>query len=255
MNCVILAHASARLVYITGSCMRGKERGVARCLWKHNTKGAYLQRIHQASVGLSPLDLPALGLPEGPYALPSSAAQRAMLPLRWLILDQFVIDAVGVKWRQAPRLGSTYLHCNSISFPVRWFSVSMQEISTRTLKFPAGSISTAHVQTEKKTRFLAPICKRKIHFKPSPTLLPTKMPRNGMSEYELDRLERIKENEKMLNELFPKGTSLKQPKTVKRRRQTDTNSLGTGSGTSGSGSEEENSELGTSKPKRTFQQM
>ena len=76
-----------------------------------------------------------------------------------------------------------------------------------------------------------------------------------MSEYELDRLERIKENQKMLDELFPHGTDLKLPKTVrKRRRQTDTNSLGTGSGTSGSGSEEENSDLSTPTPKRIFQQ-
>lgn len=45
-----------------------------------------------------------------------------------------------------------------------------------------------------------------------------------MSEYEIARLERIKENEKMLEQLFPEGTDVLTPKTLyrtrKRRRQT-----------------------------------
>ncbi len=59
-----------------------------------------------------------------------------------------------------------------------------------------------------------------------------------MSDYELTRLERIKENQKMLEELFPEGvTSLapkrippSRPSSTKKRRVTDTNSLGTESG-------------------------
>ena len=33
----------------------------------------------------------------------------------------------------------------------------------------------------------------------------------GMSEYELKRMERIRENKKMLEELFPDGTGLQVP--------------------------------------------
>ena len=56
-----------------------------------------------------------------------------------------------------------------------------------------------------------------------------------MSVYELERLERIKENEKMLEELFPKGTQgifEETKKPIKKRRQTDRNCRVTGSGTS-----------------------
>ena len=39
-----------------------------------------------------------------------------------------------------------------------------------------------------------------------------------MCEYELKRLERIKENNKMLAELFPEGTSLYMPHPIKKRK-------------------------------------
>ena len=66
----------------------------------------------------------------------------------------------------------------------------------------------------------------------------------ALSDYELARQERIKENQKVLEELFPEGTEIVVPKParppqLKRRRRTaDINSLGTGSG---SGSASENS--------------
>lgn len=63
-----------------------------------------------------------------------------------------------------------------------------------------------------------------------------------MSEYELDRLERIKENQKMLLELFPEGTPdmVVRSRTRKRRTQGDMNSLGgTGSGSEASSNEHE----------------
>ena len=65
----------------------------------------------------------------------------------------------------------------------------------------------------------------------------------ALSEYELARQERIKENQKMLEELFPEGTEIIVPKArppqLKRRRRTaDISSLGTASS---SGSVSENS--------------
>lgn len=71
-----------------------------------------------------------------------------------------------------------------------------------------------------------------------------------MSEYELDRLERIKENEKMLLELFPEGTPdvVTRSRARKRKTQSDMNSLGgTGSGSEASSDDER------SKPKRVYQ--
>ena len=69
----------------------------------------------------------------------------------------------------------------------------------------------------------------------------------GLSEYELARQERIKENQKMLEELFPEGTDIVKPKgvprPVKRRRLTDANSQGTGSGSEASNSDDERSSL------------
>lgn len=41
----------------------------------------------------------------------------------------------------------------------------------------------------------------------------------GLSEYELARLERIKENQKMLEELFPEGTGLFIPGSPQSRGQ------------------------------------
>ncbi len=68
-----------------------------------------------------------------------------------------------------------------------------------------------------------------------------------LSEYELARLERIEENQKVLEELFPEGTQITVPKArptplKRRRRTTDVNSLGTGSGSvsENSGDEQEN---------------
>ena len=66
---------------------------------------------------------------------------------------------------------------------------------------------------------------------------------NGVSEYELARLERIKENEKMLEELFPEGTDILTPRrsyrgSRKLRVQTDANSQGTGSGSDSISDEE-----------------
>ncbi len=49
----------------------------------------------------------------------------------------------------------------------------------------------------------------------------------GLSEYELARLERIKENQQMLEELFPEGTSLsvgrkaRSSKPVRPRKRSD----------------------------------
>lgn len=78
----------------------------------------------------------------------------------------------------------------------------------------------------------------------------------GMSEYELARQERIKENQKMLEELFPEGTDIiKQSvgsRPVKRRRLTDANSLGTGSGSEASYSGDEGSSSAL-KAKRSYQ--
>lgn len=74
-----------------------------------------------------------------------------------------------------------------------------------------------------------------------------------MSAYELDRLERIKENQKMLEELFPEGTPdivLSVPRTRKRRPQGDSVG-GTGSGSEASYNSDEE---GGPKPKRIYQQ-
>ena len=77
---------------------------------------------------------------------------------------------------------------------------------------------------------------------------------NKLSQYELERQERMKENQKMLEELFPDGTDIVPPKgrrAPKRRRVTaDANSLGTGSGSEASNSGEEGGSPG--KPKRSF---
>lgn len=59
---------------------------------------------------------------------------------------------------------------------------------------------------------------------------------SALSDYELARQERIKENQKMLEELFPEGTEIIVPKASRppplkrRRRAADVSSLGTGSG-------------------------
>lgn len=76
----------------------------------------------------------------------------------------------------------------------------------------------------------------------------------GLSEYEIARQERIKENQKMLEELFPEGTDIIPPKgrsrAVKRKRLADTNSLGTESGSEASNSADESS---APKVKHTYQ--
>lgn len=55
---------------------------------------------------------------------------------------------------------------------------------------------------------------------------------NSLSEYELARLERIKENQQMLEELFPEGTSvLKSYPGRRRKRSDDDNSRGSGDNT------------------------
>ena len=74
-----------------------------------------------------------------------------------------------------------------------------------------------------------------------------------MSAYELDRLERIKENQKMLEELFPEGTPdvvKSVPRTRKRRALQGDSLGGTGSGSEAS----YNSDEEDSKPKRVYQQ-
>ena len=60
----------------------------------------------------------------------------------------------------------------------------------------------------------------------------------GLSEYELARLERIKENQQMLEELFPEGTSLNclirtkpAPRTRRRNRSDDDDSRESGGST------------------------
>ena len=80
--------------------------------------------------------------------------------------------------------------------------------------------------------------------------------RKSMSDYELKRLKRIEENQKMLEELFPEGTpdlmlpSSGSKATRKRRVQPlDANSLGTGSGSDAS--DEEGS---TPKAKRAYRE-
>ena len=46
-----------------------------------------------------------------------------------------------------------------------------------------------------------------------------KMAEGGeLCDYELQRLERIKENRKMLEELFPDGTSMYMPRPIKKRK-------------------------------------
>ena len=55
---------------------------------------------------------------------------------------------------------------------------------------------------------------------------------NSLSEYELARLERIKENQQMLEELFPEGTSVvKSYPGRRRKRSDDDNSRCSGDGT------------------------
>ena len=44
--------------------------------------------------------------------------------------------------------------------------------------------------------------------------------KSDMCEYELKRLQRIKSNRKMLEELFPKGTSMYLPRPIKKGRST-----------------------------------
>ena len=73
-----------------------------------------------------------------------------------------------------------------------------------------------------------------------------------LSDYERERLERIKENEKMLEELFPGGSDAvfsdtKGKRPVKRRHGLDGNSRGSGSGASSdcaSDSDQEHSTAG-----------
>ena len=74
-----------------------------------------------------------------------------------------------------------------------------------------------------------------------------KMAEGGeLCDYELQRLERIKENRKMLEELFPDGTSMYMPRPIKKRkpigprRVSQQDSQG-GSGSGGSTPEEGNS--------------
>lgn len=68
----------------------------------------------------------------------------------------------------------------------------------------------------------------------------------GLCDYELQRLERIKANRKMLEELFPDGTSMYMPRPIKKRkpigprRVSQQDSQG-GSGSGGSTPEEGNS--------------
>ena len=81
----------------------------------------------------------------------------------------------------------------------------------------------------------------------------------AMSEYELNRLERIKENQKMLEELFPEGTNVLTPEVISpysgrsKRRCTDTNSRGTASGSDGVSEPSNSDEDGTpSKRKQRY---
>jgi hypothetical protein len=74
-----------------------------------------------------------------------------------------------------------------------------------------------------------------------------------MSAYERERLERIKENQKMLDELFPEGTPdlvvARSSGSRKRRAQTDSQG-GTGSGSEAS----YNSDVENATPKRVYKQ-
>jgi len=79
---------------------------------------------------------------------------------------------------------------------------------------------------------------------------------NELSEYERERLERIKENEKVLEELFPGGTDSiyvdikgKRPSAVKRRRELDGNSRGSGSGASSDYASDSDHEQGSTRKK------
>ncbi len=69
------------------------------------------------------------------------------------------------------------------------------------------------------------------------------MEANGVSAYELDRLERIKENQKMLEELFPQGTDhLTVSKNASSRKRRSRNSLGAGLGSECASEESYNSD-------------
>ena len=79
--------------------------------------------------------------------------------------------------------------------------------------------------------------------------------KHELSEYERERLERIKENEKMLEELFPSGADaiyadMKVKRTgVKRRRELDGNSRGSGSGASSDYASDSDQEQGSARKK------
>lgn len=70
-----------------------------------------------------------------------------------------------------------------------------------------------------------------------------------MCEYELERLERIKANRKMLEELFPEGTSMYMPRPIKKRRSSYRRVSSQGS-QGGSASGESTPEEGTSPQKK-----
>ena len=71
-----------------------------------------------------------------------------------------------------------------------------------------------------------------------------------LCDYELQRLERIKANRKMLEELFPDGTSVYMPRPIKKRKSTGRRVSSNGS-QCGSGSGESTPEEGTTPQKMT----
>ena len=72
---------------------------------------------------------------------------------------------------------------------------------------------------------------------------------SDMCEYELKRLERIKANRKMLEELFPEGTSMYMPRPIKKRKSNGRRVSVQGS-LGGSSSGESTPEKGTILPKK-----
>ena len=62
-----------------------------------------------------------------------------------------------------------------------------------------------------------------------------------MCDYELKRLERIKANRKMLEELFPEGTGMYMPRPIKKRRRRASIQDSQGGSTSGESTPEEGS--------------
>lgn len=129
-----------------------------------------------------------------------------------------------VAWLNSYNFKGDYRECQQVKFEFEFFTRVTRTHVQWTLDFGLGLTRLARLSCTSFWRQFSGVTGCRARDLESLRMAASER----MSEYELARQERIKENQKMLEELFPEGTTdLIPPKP--KRRHTDANSLGSGS--------------------------